>query len=401
MRIIRISVFIIGCCLLGSFVLTNQPTDATFALCVLSFVAGGIRFAIGPTHGDRSVTVDAAGIVAAGAALACGPIGAAGPAAMAALGSILLVTTPPKELRQAVYQVGRLPVQAAFAGLVFTALGGQTSSPTTATSFVAAIIAMSTYVAADRMLSTERSTSFYGLSITAGFGFALSGTVGTLPSFAILAPALPLAFVLLMQLRRERKTVQQAQFASQPEFRAEETLPEHPKEEIEPTQTVMLDPVTNLANQRYLDVFLKQEISRAGRFGQKMTVLLIDIDDFTNANSVYGTDMGDNYVKALGTEVRKMLRDYDLVARYKEDEFVVVLPETVASAGFDTACRIHSALSGQVLPVRARFSIGVATFPEYGTTADDLLSSAHHALNRAKFSGKNTIQSCHKLAKAS
>jgi len=173
---------------------------------------------------------------------------------------------------------------------------------------------------------------------------------------------------------------------------------ERPEEAPKPA---LLDPLTGLANERYLSMFLQQEISRSERSGQPMTVLLIDIDDFDRLNGTAGTDAGDQCITALGTSLRRMIRDYDLVARYKDDEFVVVLPEASATAGSETARRLHCALSGHILPSRARFSVGVATYPTHGTSVDDLLSSAHHALNRAKFSGKNTVRSCHELAKAS
>jgi len=162
----------------------------------------------------------------------------------------------------------------------------------------------------------------------------------------------------------------------------------------------LLDPLTGLANQRYLAIFLDQEISRSTRTGQPITVLLIDLDDFEGLNSTEGRDAGDRCIAALGTGIRGLVRDYDLAARYKDDEFAVVLPETDPDAGAETAERILSALSGRALPSRATFSIGVATYPQHGASADDLLSSAHHALNRAKFSGKNTVRSCHELAKA-
>jgi diguanylate cyclase (GGDEF)-like protein len=148
-------------------------------------------------------------------------------------------------------------------------------------------------------------------------------------------------------------------------------------------------------------MFLQQEISRSERSGQPITVLLVDIDDFRHLNAAEGKDAADRCLVAIGDELRGMVRDYDLVARHKDDEFVVVLPETDADAGHETAQRLHSALSGEILPLRARFSIGVATYPAHGASVDNLLSSAHHALNRAKFSGKNAVRSCHQLAKAS
>jgi diguanylate cyclase (GGDEF)-like protein len=177
----------------------------------------------------------------------------------------------------------------------------------------------------------------------------------------------------------------------------ESEIEEKPAEAAKPSFT---DPLTGLANQRYLEMFLQQEISRSERFGQPISIILIDIDDFEQLNQIDGQEAADRCLVAIGAGIRRMLREYDVIARYKDDEFVVVLPECDITAAHDAAARLHAALSGQVLPLRARFSAGVATYPAYGKTIDDLLSSAHHALNRAKFAGKNTIRSCHELAKA-
>lgn len=401
LRTIRILAFIFGYLALGVFAVRMPATSTIFALCVVAFVASGLKLFIGPQDSNHRIELDAAGVITAGSALVCGPTGAAGPAAMAALGGILLIRGCTTNLKNAAYTVGRLSAQSTITAIIFTNLGGHVDEPVGVQSFLAALAALSTYAFLDRILSS-RKTSLYGLAVTAGFGYALSGAASALPSFAVFAPALPMALVLLMQLRNERKTANEhKETAVQAEVSTVEAALQVAEPEESASQSVMLDPKTGLANKRYLDIFMRQEISRAQRSGKEISILLIDIDDFTNANTVYGTEMGDHYVKALGCEVRKMVRDYDLVARYKEDELVVVLPEAPASAGFQTACRIHEHLSGKVLPVRARFSVGVSTYPAYGSTVDDLISSAHHALNRAKFSGKNSVRSCHELAKAS
>lgn len=169
----------------------------------------------------------------------------------------------------------------------------------------------------------------------------------------------------------------------------------------ETSRPSLIDPVTGLANQRYLEMFLEQEISRCERSKAAMTVLLIDIDDFGRLVASNSEDETNLCVAALGQAFREMLRAYDVVARYKDDEFVVVLPGTDIHTGTEIAGRMHGLLSGQILPLRARFSVGVAAYPEHGTSIDTLLGSAHHALNRAKFSGKNRVRGCHELAKAS
>jgi diguanylate cyclase (GGDEF)-like protein len=387
-RTARILAFIAGTCLIAAFAFGTHPTWTTVSLSALAFVAGGISLTIGSADGKRSIAVDTAGIIALGSALACGPVGAAGPSALAAIGGILLVSGRRYGLRRSIYDIARLPAQAAIAALAFTAAGGHIGAPVEVISFPAALAAMAVYAGSDRVLSKERASN-RGLAVTSGLAYALSGTASALPPFVILAPALPLSIVLLSQLHRPK---------AQP-VEVEAVQCDEDVEEEDPARASLLDAATGLANHRYLDMFLQQELSRAERFSQPISVLMVDIDNFTKLKSTNDPETIVAYMTAIGAGIKGMLRDYDIVARYKDDEFVIVLPETEAEEGSSTARRLHAALSGNVLPLRARFSVGVATYPTHGMTADNLLSSAHHALNRAKFSGKNTVLSCHELAK--
>lgn len=381
-QIARVAIVITGLFLTAAFIADGNPGAVTAALCVVAFVAGGIRIAVGSMSSETMIAIDAGTAITFGAAIACGPICAAGPAAMAALGRILLDTSHQEPFPRSVYRVTRLPVQGAITGLVFLALGGQTSDPTAIASLPAIFAAAVTFVLIDRLLSLD-SPAFMSLWLSAGAGYGLGGATAILPQFAILAAALPVAVALLRLLHRRVRSSEQAQ------------------EKEEAAKPSLIDPLTGLANQRYMEMFMSQEISRSERSGQPITVFLIDIDNFARLNESEGKDEGDRCLTALGGAIKDTVREYDLAARYKDDEFVVILPETDTAAGYEIANRLHATVSGQILPHRLTFSIGVAGYPTYGTTSDDLLSSAHHALNRAKFSGKNTIRSCHLLAKAS
>lgn len=386
-RVIRLLAWAAGLCLIAAFGVSGYIDAVVAALSVISFIAGGIRVSLGSPSSARKVEIDAGSAVVIGAALACGPVSAAGPAAMAALGGIFLDFNHRDSFVRSTYTVARMPFQAALAALVFIWVGGSAAYPASIESLPAALTAAAAYALLDCFLSGNiRLIKTRWLSMGLGYGFGCAAR--TTPPFVILVVILPVALTVLNLLREARKARKAG---------AESETGEKP---AEAAKTSFLDPLTGLANQRYLEMFLQQEISRSERSGQPISVILIDIDNFEQLNQVDGEESADRCLVAIGAGIRRMLREYDVIARYKDDEFVVVLPECDIAAAHEAAYRLHAALSGQVLPLRARFSAGVATYPAYGISVDDLLSSAHHALNRAKFAGKNTIRSCHELAKA-
>lgn len=365
----------------------------TAVLCLVGFLAGGLRFSIGSLDGNDSVEVDSVTTIALGSALALGPL-AALPAAMTALGQLLIRKERSVTLKLTVDRLVRSAVLAGLAGLAFESLRGHCSTPASLSSLPAVLATAALFRLGARWISREK-LSTYSYAVSLGASYGLAGAVTAMQPFAVLSVSLPFAVALLGLLRQS----QQIEVVEVVE--AEESV-EQELEDAEPNdKPSLLDTLTGLANQRYLEMFLQQEISRSERSGQPITVMLVDIDNFSQLNGKYGDEAADGCLAAIGSELRRMLREYDVVGRYKDDEFLIVLPETTASAGHETAARLHAKISGQILPHQATFSIGVATYPTYGTTVDDLLSSAHHALNRAKFSGKNSIRSCHELAKAS
>jgi diguanylate cyclase (GGDEF)-like protein len=158
-------------------------------------------------------------------------------------------------------------------------------------------------------------------------------------------------------------------------------------------QTAATDHLTGLANRRALEEALEREIALGSRYGQSMSLVLIEVDQFKLINDGHGHLRGDAVLRAIGRILRGMCRETDLAARYGGDEFVLMLPNTSKSG----ATRLTERLRRRVPEAARRFSVpltisaGIATLPEDGGSAVALLEVADKLMYQAKRLGGNRV----------
>jgi len=160
---------------------------------------------------------------------------------------------------------------------------------------------------------------------------------------------------------------------------------------------VIHDPLTELFNRRYLEETLAREIFRVKRKGASLGVFMLDLDHFKRFNDTYGHEAGDNLLRALGQFLQVHIRQEDVACRYGGEEFVLILPEAPREVLLQRAEEIRRSIPqlqifqrGQVLE-STTVSLGVAIFPEHGTSGEDLLRAADAALYRSKAAGRNRV----------
>ncbi|MEW5738156.1 MAG: GGDEF domain-containing protein [Myxococcota bacterium] len=138
------------------------------------------------------------------------------------------------------------------------------------------------------------------------------------------------------------------------------------------------DPLTGLYNRRAFDERLRQEISRCKRHSQAtFTLVLFDLDDFKQLNDTLGHLAGDELLKRVAQTLKGTLRDHDVVCRTGGDEFVIILPDTPREAAQRAVARVLGCLDKlDHLGWKAAASVGLATWPGDGATADALLAHA-------------------------
>ena len=155
-----------------------------------------------------------------------------------------------------------------------------------------------------------------------------------------------------------------------------------------------IDLMTGLHNRSYLISELEQEILRAGRTGRPFAVAMLDLDGLKAANDRFGHAAGDSLLRAVSEVLVGNIRATDVAARYGGDEFVLLLPETDLAGAVRVAEKVRVDISRIVLPqdggvVRSSASVGVATFPEDGRSANELLRRADMAMLEAKRRGRD------------
>jgi two-component system cell cycle response regulator len=146
----------------------------------------------------------------------------------------------------------------------------------------------------------------------------------------------------------------------------------------------LTDPFTGLANCRRLLDTLDSEIKRCQRTARSFSVLLVDLDGLKETKAGQRHLMASQALARVANILRVHCRAMDTAARYKGDQFVIVLPETSSQAARQVAQRISAESRNDAEEASIFLSTGAAIFPQDGKTINELLAAADHALYREK-----------------
>jgi diguanylate cyclase (GGDEF)-like protein len=230
-----------------------------------------------------------------------------------------------------------------------------------------------TFVALDRYenLAAWRKETLLSL----GLMFLLLSILGTLS-------------YRLIRLMQQQNHVQRALFLAQ-----EQLLENATKLQAQALE----DGLTGLANRRFFDQYLTDEMGRARRERQKLALLMLDVDHFKRFNDEHGHLAGDECLRAVAEKIRQTIkRPGDMAFRYGGEEFAVVLPGADSQGAMVVAETIRKAIETaefvgtQGTALRVTVSIGLVSIqPTPEDTPDLILSAADKALYSAKTSGRN------------
>jgi len=157
-----------------------------------------------------------------------------------------------------------------------------------------------------------------------------------------------------------------------------------------------IDTLTHLYNLRALKQRFEEELARASRYQNNLTVLFLDLDKFKSVNDNYGHLMGDYVLRETARLIKESVRTADVVSRYGGEEFVVIMINSDAQACLVSAKRICQAIREfpfemNDIQLNTRISIGLSEFPRDGELMDDLIEAADAAMYTAKRAGGDRV----------
>jgi diguanylate cyclase (GGDEF)-like protein len=163
-------------------------------------------------------------------------------------------------------------------------------------------------------------------------------------------------------------------------------------------ELTITDELTDLFNFRYFKTKLSDELKRADRYRQRLSILMLDIDHFKTVNDQYGHQTGNVILREISAIIRQCVRDVDVVARYGGEEFTVILPQTDREDAEIIAERIRESVAKNFFQnnrgrreIHITISVGGCTYPDGIHTLEQLLEKADSALYRAKAEGRNIV----------
>jgi len=154
--------------------------------------------------------------------------------------------------------------------------------------------------------------------------------------------------------------------------------------------------LTGLANHRTFYEVLERELWRSRRYGEQISLIMVDIDNLKQINDQYGHRVGDKAIKEISKRIQESIRQIDTAARYGGDEFAIVLPNTSLTDAAVVAERMVTVVAGSPVVCRKdeipiSISVGLGRY-DADDTPDDITSRSDKALYAAKESGKNTFK---------
>src|SRR5246127_3802598 len=148
------------------------------------------------------------------------------------------------------------------------------------------------------------------------------------------------------------------------------------------------DPLTGLYNRRLFGETFEKELNRARRYGLPLGLVILDLHRFKEVNDKYGHPRGDDVLRAAATTLRRALRTSDSAFRIGGDEFALLLPQTDAVQALALSRRVEIVFAEVLRPLELAIPVtmdhGVATFPQDGEQADQLIRIADERLYRLK-----------------
>lgn len=156
------------------------------------------------------------------------------------------------------------------------------------------------------------------------------------------------------------------------------------------------DGLTELYNHRYFQLRINSEVQRALRYDLRLSMLMIDVDNFKHVNDTHGHATGDMILAELAQVLKRNVRETEIVARYGGEEFAVLLPQTSARDASVAAERVRQRIERHTFrtsaggPIHVTVSIGIADLSA-GMTARHLVSQTDAAMYCSKRHGRNRI----------
>jgi diguanylate cyclase (GGDEF)-like protein len=148
------------------------------------------------------------------------------------------------------------------------------------------------------------------------------------------------------------------------------------------------DPLTGLYNRRLFNETFEKELNRGRRYGSPLGLVVLDLHRFKEVNDKHGHPRGDEVLRAAAATLKKALRTSDFAFRIGGDEFALLLPQTDAEQALALSRRVETVFAEMLQPLQLIIGVGmdhgVATFPQDGEQADQLIRVADELLYRLK-----------------